>query len=193
MTKGYRYVTVEWMCHCGSAVQVGLLNQRWRLVWQALVLTGSDLRDLTDKDWDLICAKPEIVFARTTPQQKLEIVSHMQRNGNLVAVTGDGVNDAPALKQGDIGVAMGSKNASDVARDVRFFASVCQCPTLCWHWHWQQLKKPNETVCSVGVLQVVWARRCGWRKFSCDAISGESSSCITKIVGQVPGCVGESY
>ena len=90
---------------------------------QALVLTGGDLKDLTVHDWDLICAKPEIVFARTTPQQKLEIVSHMQRNGNLVAVTGDGVNDAPALKQANIGVAMGSKNASDVARDV----SLCMC------------------------------------------------------------------
>ncbi len=82
------------------------------------MLTGTDLKDLTVHDWDLICAKPEIVFARTTPQQKLEIVSHMQRCGNLVAVTGDGVNDAPALKQANIGVAMGSKNASDVARDV---------------------------------------------------------------------------
>ena len=82
-------------------------------------MAGGDLNGLTNQQWDLICAKPEIVFARTTPQQKLEIVSHMQRNGNLVAVTGDGVNDAPALKQGDIGVAMGSKNASDVAREVR--------------------------------------------------------------------------
>jgi len=56
------------------------------------------------------------VFARTTPQQKLEIVTHVQRNGHLVAVTGDGVNDAPALKQANIGVSMG-KNASDVARE----------------------------------------------------------------------------
>jgi sodium/potassium-transporting ATPase subunit alpha len=86
---------------------------------QALVLAGAELNGLTVAEWDAICAKPEIVFARTTPQQKLEIVSNMQRNGNMVAVTGDGVNDAPALKQANIGVAMGSKNASDVARDVR--------------------------------------------------------------------------
>jgi soluble P-type ATPase len=86
---------------------------------QALVLAGNELNGLTDEDWDGICAKPEIVFARTTPQQKLEIVMNMQKRGNIVAVTGDGVNDAPALKQADIGVAMGSKNASDVARDVR--------------------------------------------------------------------------
>ena len=83
-----------------------------------MVLTGSDLRDLTDDEWALVCQKPEIVFARTTPQQKLDIVERMQRAGHLVAVTGDGVNDAPALKQANIGVAMGSRNASDVARDV---------------------------------------------------------------------------
>ena len=99
---------------------------------QALILTGNDLKDLTIHDWDLICAKPEIVFARTTPQQKLEIVSHMQRNGNLVAVTGDGVNDAPALKQANIGVAMGSKNASDVARDVRVSLQCVSCRMLCF-------------------------------------------------------------
>jgi sodium/potassium-transporting ATPase subunit alpha len=85
---------------------------------QALVLAGTELNGLTPSDWDAICAKPEIVFARTTPQQKLEIVMNMQRNGEMVTVTGDGVNDAPALKQANIGVAMGSKNASDVARDV---------------------------------------------------------------------------
>lgn len=88
---------------------------------RSIILTGHDIKDLPDEQWDLILKKPEIVFARTTPQQKLEIVKHVQRNKCLVAVTGDGVNDAPALKQADIGVSMGN-NASDVAREVSCFS-----------------------------------------------------------------------
>lgn len=73
----------------------------------AIVIPGSEIDNLTEEDWDNILSKPEIVFARTSPQQKLEIVKNNQRCGNVVAVTGDGVNDSPALKQADLGIAMG--------------------------------------------------------------------------------------
>merc|ERR1712106_504316 len=88
---------------------------------KAAVVPGSDLRDMTDEDLDTILRNhPEIVFARTSPQQKLIIVDGCQRAGQIVAVTGDGVNDSPALKKADIGVAMGiagsdvSKQAADM-------------------------------------------------------------------------------
>ncbi|KAL4862167.1 hypothetical protein BDV12DRAFT_49407 [Aspergillus spectabilis] len=79
----------------------------------AIVVSGPELADLSDEDWDKLCTYDEIVFARTTPEQKLRIVKEFQTRDNIVAMTGDGVNDAPSLKAADVGVALGS--GSDIA------------------------------------------------------------------------------
>ncbi|KAK0457372.1 uncharacterized protein EV420DRAFT_1644129 [Desarmillaria tabescens] len=84
---------------------------------RSLVLSGSDLIGMTESQWKQALAFDEIVFARTTPQQKLQIVKQLQAEGCTVAVTGDGVNDSPALKQADVGVAIagGSEVAMEAA------------------------------------------------------------------------------
>lgn len=79
------------------------------------VITGKEIESL--KNGELInLLSSKTIFARVTPMQKLEIVEDLIKSGNYVAVTGDGVNDAPALRKAHIGVAMGS--GTDIAKDV---------------------------------------------------------------------------
>merc|ERR1712198_534659 len=98
---------------------------------RACVVHGGELKDMGEKQIDeILMYHSEIVFARTSPQQKLIIVEGCQRMGAIVAVTGDGVNDSPALKKADIGVAMGiagsdvSKQAADMILLDDNFASI---------------------------------------------------------------------
>lgn len=85
---------------------------------QKEVVTGADLKKAMDIGIEAVdnITKTAKVYARVEPTQKLDIVESMRRNGNFVAVTGDGVNDAPALKNANVGIAMGEKG-TDIARE----------------------------------------------------------------------------
>ena len=80
------------------------------------VISGTELNEMTDKQLDQ-AVKSATVFARVSPNDKLRIIQSLERNDEVVAMTGDGVNDSPALKAADIGVAMGI-GGTDVAKDV---------------------------------------------------------------------------
>jgi|TARA_R110000868_G_scaffold320720_3_gene581677 Ca2+-transporting ATPase len=94
-----------------------------------LVMTSHDLAEKSDQEL-IDIAEQVSIFARATPEQKLRLVKALQANGHVVAMTGDGVNDAPALKQADIGVAMGvggtevAKEAADMILTDDNFATI---------------------------------------------------------------------
>ncbi len=91
------------------AKEIGLIEQNEDVV------TGEELQKMNDEELDTLLKKVRI-YARTQPEDKLRLVTAFQRNGFVVGVTGDGVNDALALKRADVGIAMG-ENGTDVAKE----------------------------------------------------------------------------
>lgn len=94
------------------------------------IITGSDLENTSDKQLGETMDKGDVIFARVSPEHKMRVVTVLKDKGYIVAVTGDGVNDAPALKKADIGVAMGitgtdvAKEAADMILTDDNFASI---------------------------------------------------------------------
>ncbi|TLM97291.1 MAG: cation-transporting P-type ATPase, partial [Actinobacteria bacterium] len=96
----------------------------------ARIVTGNELNDMSDARLDEALAAKNILFARVSPEHKMRIAQSLKNMGHIVAMTGDGVNDAPALKVADIGVAMGiagtdvAKEAADMILTDDNFASI---------------------------------------------------------------------
>jgi calcium-translocating P-type ATPase len=93
------------------AQEVGIVDKDF-----TQVIRGVDLEELNDQAIVDEVKKGNVIFARVSPEQKLRIVKVLKKSGEVVAVTGDGANDAPSLKEADIGVAMGA-SGTDVARE----------------------------------------------------------------------------
>jgi len=98
-----------------NAITAKTIGEKLGLADKIQAITGPEWDELSP-DEQVIAADKNQVFARTTPSNKLEIIKALQKNNKVTAMTGDGVNDAPALKRADIGVAMGIKG-TDVAKD----------------------------------------------------------------------------
>ncbi len=100
----------------GSRTAVAIAREIGLIQGDPIVIEGHEFNMLSDRELKKQLAGREVIFARMTPKHKMRVVSALQENSERVAVTGDGVNDAPALKKADIGIAMGI-SGTDVAKE----------------------------------------------------------------------------
>ena len=100
----------------GSRTAVAIAREIGLVKGEPVVIEGADFVKMSDRELREKLSAKEIIFARMTPKHKMRVVSVLKEEGERVAVTGDGVNDAPALKKADIGIAMGI-SGTDVAKE----------------------------------------------------------------------------
>ncbi len=135
------------------AGEVGIYNEG------DIVLTGEELEKLGDEEYEQIVNKVT-VYARVSPMDKLRIVKAWKKRGEVVAMTGDGVNDAPALKQADIGVAMGitgtdvTKEAADMVLSDDNFATIVKAIES-GRWIYDNIKKYLAYLLQCNITEVI--------------------------------------
>ncbi|WP_412990372.1 cation-translocating P-type ATPase [Pediococcus siamensis] len=166
------------------ATEIGILQA------DELVLTGQELNQMSDDE--LLKKITDVrVFARTTPSDKLRIVKLWQQLGEVVAMTGDGVNDAPALKAADVGIAMGitgtdvSKNASDMILVDDNFATIIEAVRQ-GRTVYQNILKAVEFLVSVNFAQIftlLFAILIGWGA----PLTAEQMLIINVLADGIPG------
>ncbi len=100
----------------GSRTALAIAREIGLVKGDATVVEGGDFVKMPDEELRAVLSREEVIFSRMTPKHKLRVVNVLKEEGERVAVTGDGVNDAPALKRADIGIAMGI-TGTDVAKE----------------------------------------------------------------------------
>ena len=100
----------------GSRTALAIAKEIGLVKGDPAIVEGNEFLQMSDDELRHVLLKDEIIFSRMTPKHKMRVVSILKEEGEVVAVTGDGVNDAPALKKADIGIAMGI-SGTDVAKE----------------------------------------------------------------------------